>query len=1573
TNSSGSVTGTSTATAVLRLATVAAPDLQTASDTGTSTTDNLTKDSTPTFDLVGLTVGTDVVVTATQAGQPNQTCQILNVPNSTATCTFVEGFPAAGAWSFSVTQSTSQATSTASSATTITFDTAGPQITTVSMTPVLTKLTTIAVEVIFNETISNAAGEIDSSKIQLSGISTGWTISGLTRKTGNDKVAQFNITNSATTIVNGQINVDFLEGFTRDQHGQLSAASTEAQRLSGVFDNTRPTAVISGEPELPTQKGTDANPLRLTLSFSEPVRGLVGGAATLTASDFTFAGTGYTGCTANPVSSATATSGGTYEIVVDIKGCTTSGTFTIALEANAIDDLTDTTGNTGPLANVVSRSITRDIVAPKIITVTKALTNSDVTTVTYQVTFDEAIAPSSFSSDKITATQTGATSPWIVSAPPSQMGDSNTWTFAISNATPVNGTVSIALANTITDLALNSLVVTMPTISAVNASQAQIYVAPVMNLGTLNIAGSGSTVIAPNLTLDGRGGTIYGMRIELTDPQPGDALAFTASNNVTKEARSSSSVLYLISTTATAAQWQAALRTVTLSATASTADRHYEFHLKPFEGYSYVNGHVYQQADYGTAATPFASLKAAAHKATLGNNQGYLATFTSAAENAEFSLMTSVTGYLVHAAQKTVGTTTANVANEVVKFFDGPEEGQTATYLPWYTNQPDVAGSMCLLVYAQNYGVGIAGKWNDIGCSESYSQRYIVEFGGYEGDESFTQFLSATQVADTVAPSVESIGAPAGSANLGSTAKPLVLTLRFSEPFKNLTAADILKSGATAGCVIATPSVSTDTVAPYEATVSITGCTASGEITFSLAANAVNDLAGDTGNPGPVTATVLATFVRDFTAPTVEITSEVQGTTVTYEFAFSEPVEDFTQDDLTATFSGVGGAESWAVTGPTLKEGTTSTYVVTYERETETAGELAVSLDSLSVSDVAANQIAATATSTVSLAYLPTFSLGALHGSRNATELAPDFTLDAKGSTLAGTRIRITNAEVGDTLAFVNNNSSTFGTIQSLTTTNGVFELTYSGAVPSESQWQAAIRAVRYSNVSNSSSSAERNIEVHLKPRLNSSAIYLYDTQHFYEPVSTLVTNASAISAAQAKTLAGLQGYLMTDVIQAEHNYLLGTSGNYWVSGFEYSDGFKYNTGPNEGNPVNAAFWNPSEPNAALNEPCIVSIDESYANYGWADYGCSATFKYVIEYGGMAGEAPRSMIANSTMSPDLEAPRVSAVTALTEDGFYIADDVVRVKITFSEPVEVVGSPEFSLAFDAGSQAALCDVGESPYDLICEYVIAQGDTASDLDYDGVTALSIGSGSIKDASGNSAILTLAAPGTPGSLSLGSDLEIDGNYLELNYSADSSASEVAELTFTLSSTLPIDCSALSPVDGVDFDFTNILEISLIVSADDNLSCIIHATSSVVTANYGESDLKIADSFSVDDLQISPVAHTVVTSGNTRVSVIIDAPPGEGSVDLITLPGDPATELELNAPDEFFGELSSAARSALEALGIVRVPEGLALSGAQATADFSALSRTSPRVDAARVSQLIAGEKLSMQLSVSADIAAD
>jgi hypothetical protein len=48
----------------------------------------------------------------------------------------------------------------------------------------------------------------------------------------------------------------------------------------------------------------------------------------------------------------------------------------------------------------------------------------------------------------------------------------------------------------------------------------------------------------------------------------------------------------------------------------------------------------------------------------------------------------------------------------------------------------------------------------------------------------------------------------------------------------------------------------------------------------------------------------------------------------------------------------------------------------------------------------------------------------------------------------------------------------------------------------------------------------------------------------------------------------------------------------------------------------------------------------------------------------------------------------------------------------------------------------------------------GDASNDLDYSGTTSLS---GTIMDASGNAAILTLAEPGAAGSLGANKDLKI------------------------------------------------------------------------------------------------------------------------------------------------------------------------------------------------------------------------
>ena len=67
-------------------------------------------------------------------------------------------------------------------------------------------------------------------------------------------------------------------------------------------------------------------------------------------------------------------------------------------------------------------------------------------------------------------------------------------------------------------------------------------------------------------------------------------------------------------------------------------------------------------------------------------------------------------------------------------------------------------------------------------------------------------------------------------------------------------------------------------------------------------------------------------------------------------------------------------------------------------------------------------------------------------------------------------------------------------------------------------------------------------------------------------------------------------------------------------------------------------------------------------------------------------------------------------------------------------------------------------GSGDTTLIFNYTVASGHTSSDLDYTSTTALALNSGTINDAVGNVAILTLLNPGASGSLSANKDLIID-----------------------------------------------------------------------------------------------------------------------------------------------------------------------------------------------------------------------
>ena len=89
-------------------------------------------------------------------------------------------------------------------------------------------------------------------------------------------------------------------------------------------------------------------------------------------------------------------------------------------------------------------------------------------------------------------------------------------------------------------------------------------------------------------------------------------------------------------------------------------------------------------------------------------------------------------------------------------------------------------------------------------------------------------------------------------------------------------------------------------------------------------------------------------------------------------------------------------------------------------------------------------------------------------------------------------------------------------------------------------------------------------------------------------------------------------------------------------------------------------------------------------------------------------------------------------------------------ISFSEPVSVDGTPLLAMETGLVDTVASYVSGSGTSTLRFDYVVAPGDTSSRLDYVDTTALGAGtSGSIADAAGNMATLTLPGPGTDSSL--------------------------------------------------------------------------------------------------------------------------------------------------------------------------------------------------------------------------------
>ena len=160
-------------------------------------------------------------------------------------------------------------------------------------------------------------------------------------------------------------------------------------------------------------------------------------------------------------------------------------------------------------------------------------------------------------------------------------------------------------------------------------------------------------------------------------------------------------------------------------------------------------------------------------------------------------------------------------------------------------------------------------------------------------------------------------------------------------------------------------------------------------------------------------------------------------------------------------------------------------------------------------------------------------------------------------------------------------------------------------------------------------------------------------------------------------------------------------------------------------------------------------------------------------------------VYNQAYVLDQLAPTVSNVTSSTANGTYKVGDTISVQVNFTEAVTITGTPQLTLETGTTDRVISYAGGSGTSTLTFTYTVQAGDTTSDLDYISTSALTLNGGTIMDAAGNNATLTLATTGAANSLGDNKNIVIDGNApttTSVSVPSNSTYGASANLDFTI-----------------------------------------------------------------------------------------------------------------------------------------------------------------------------------------------
>ena len=270
--------------------------------------------------------------------------------------------------------------------------------------------------------------------------------------------------------------------------------------------------------------------------------------------------------------------------------------------------------------------------------------------------------------------------------------------------------------------------------------------------------------------------------------------------------------------------------------------------------------------------------------------------------------------------------------------------------------------------------------------------------------------------------------------------------------------------------------------------------------------------------------------------------------------------------------------------------------------------------------------------------------------------------------------------------------------------------------------------------------------------------------------------------------------------------------------------------------------------------------------------------------GNEAQSLSREAVTNDT--PDTTSPEVSSVAISSNPGSdrtYAAGDDIEVMVTFSETVEVTGTPQLRLELGGGTRTATYEGGTGTAALVFAYEVADGE--SDTDGVGVEEDSLSGGTIRDEARNSAKLDHEG------LAADSGHKVDGVKPELAASGGAVANGT---TLTLTYDEPLDRS--STPDAGDFTVTGGDQARTVTGVSVSGSAVMLTLSA--GAEHEEAGIQVSYTPGMKPLRDVPGNEAQSLSREAVTNDTPDTTPPQ--VRSLGITSDPGTDATYAAEDE-------------------------------------------------------------------------